>query len=94
MKAASDAHEEARKNYQSIKTALDERQAAYEAVNSEYIAAMNATAARYAVYRERELSWEKAYSVREYANTPYLKDASPRESGRGSGGAPDGGVSE
>ena len=94
MKAASDAHEEARKNYQSIKTALDERQAAYEAVNSEYIAAMNATAARYAVYRERELSWEKAYSVWEYANTPYLKDASPRDSGLGSGGAPDGGVSE
>ncbi len=31
---------------------------------------MNATAARYAVHRERELAFEKAYAVWEYANTP------------------------
>ncbi|MGV7931149.1 MAG: hypothetical protein AB2L13_19980 [Spirochaetota bacterium] len=94
MEAASYEHRAAEEAYRAVKTALDARRADYETANAEYIAAMNATAERYAVYRERELAWEKAYAVWEYANTPYLKESSPRDAGLGSGNAPGGGVNE
>ncbi|HSV97218.1 MAG TPA: hypothetical protein VLM75_09810, partial [Spirochaetota bacterium] len=94
MGAASVQHKNAEEAYRTIKTALDARQAGYEAANAEYIRAMNATAARYALYRERELAFEKAYAVWEYANTPYLKESSPRDPGLGSGNTPGGGVNE
>lgn len=75
------AHEKAKKEYEDIQSQLNYAQKLYKAKNSEYIDKMNEASQLYVEFKNLEFEYEKAYSVWEYGNTPYLKGQGTDDSG-------------
>jgi hypothetical protein len=76
--------------YSNTARLLADAQRKYQAANGEYITRMNAVSTSYSAFQGAELSYERAYAVWEYANTPYLNDTAAREGGAGEGTLPGG----
>ncbi len=67
-------HEAAKKEFESEGKKLSAARTKYEAKNKEYTGKMQEVSTTYSSYQTLEFSYEKAYAVWEYANTPYLKE--------------------
>ena len=88
FETAREAHEEAKREYEDIQTLLKEAQSLYNTRNSEYITKMNEASSLYGEFKNLEFEYEKAYSVWEYGNTPYLKGEGSQDSGFNHGTMP------
>ncbi len=67
-------HDLATQDVERLRTSLIAARGIYEAANTSYINKMNEVSTAYSSYKGLEFNYERAYSVWEYANTPYLKE--------------------
>ncbi|MFA5519872.1 MAG: hypothetical protein WDA74_11515, partial [Spirochaetota bacterium] len=81
LELTREAHEGAKREYEDIQSQLNYAQKLYKAKNSEYIGKMNEASQLYVEFKNLEFEYEKAYSVWEYGNTPYLKAQGTDDSG-------------
>jgi hypothetical protein len=90
LKAKGDACSVARIAYTDQVNSVTTAQREYEALQKSYNDRINDNAAKYSTFQDAEFTYERAYAVWEYANTPYLSDTKAKESSLGSGMLADG----
>ncbi|HPS86392.1 MAG TPA: hypothetical protein PLY36_06585 [Spirochaetota bacterium] len=94
LEVSRTAHETAKREVDKFRDSLAEARENYEKANTAYIDKMNEVSAAYSSYKTFEFNYEKAYSVWEYANTPYLKENKTDEGNITDGQTPAGGSAD
>jgi hypothetical protein len=94
LEASRTAHETAKREVEKFRDELSAARKTYEAADTNYVSKMNQVSSTYESYKGFEFDYEKAYSVWEYANTPYLSGNQTDEGAIGSGQTPDGGSAD
>ncbi|PKL18190.1 MAG: hypothetical protein CVV49_07280, partial [Spirochaetae bacterium HGW-Spirochaetae-5] len=84
-------HEKAKKEVEDFRKKLSDARGVYESENTAYVEKMNLVSETYSDYKRFEFEYEKAYSIWEYAKTPYIHDDKTDTGDIGSGQTPSGG---